>query len=304
MDDRMLALDKECNRQMFGAGDGKLALTTTGAASATQTLDSAFGVTNGGNPITHVFKGDNLAFYDNSNVLIGKRVVNSKSATLGNATGTVMLASSITSVSGGFVTKATANDDNYSAGEAKGLLAAFATSGNFQGVPIGSTYQATKFANGGTERPVSDPLMATAVNSAHAQSDEYIDLIVTRPGISQLYSEVFLPIRRINGQEVQLKHGYKPAAVFQHAGGDAPILTDNAAPGRRIFGLKTSYIKLIDLIGQQMFSGDGAQFTRITDEDGVEGFIRKYWQMVWQRLNCHFLIEDVQDIATVGNIYS
>lgn len=304
MEDRMTAMNKEINRQCFSAGDGKLARTVTAGAGDTQTLDRAYFVVNGGNPARNIFKGDVLAFRQSGGTLIARKKVLSKSATLGSDTVDVLLESTVTSTSGGFVTKSTADDDNYTTGEAKGLLSAMVQTGTFQAVPIGSTYQATELSNNGTLQDISDPLVATLVNAIYAQCDEYVNLIVTRPGIVQKYSEIFLPIRRINGQDVQLKGGYKPMAVYQHGGGDCPILTDNDCPGSRLFGLNTRFIKTIDLIGQQWAAFDGAQFTRITDEDGAEGFIRKYWQIVWQRLNCHGILADLKDIATIDRLYS
>lgn len=304
MDDRMKALVKECNRQMFSAGDGKLAVTATGTASATQTLTLAYGVTNGGNPAKHIYKGDNLAFYQSDGTLIGRRKVNSKTATLGGASASVVLASTITSIDGGFVSKATADDSNYDYAEANGLLAGFVQSGNFQSVPVAGTYQALKLTNSGTLRDISDNVVMTGFTSTQALSDEVPNLIVTRPGIVQNYSEVFLPIRRIDGQETALKGGYKPMSVFQHAAGEAPILTDVDCPGARLFGLNTSYLKKIDMVGEQWADKDGATLNRISDQDGVEGYIRKYWQLAWQRLNCHFLIEDINDVATADRTHS
>jgi len=304
MDDRMSALVKECNRQLFCAGDGKLAITGTGAASATQTLSLAYGVTNGGNPIKHVYKGDVLAFYDNAGVIIDRRTVTAKSATSGAATGTVTLNSSITSITNGWVSKSTADSDNDATGEVAGLLTGVAQSGTFQAVSIGTTYQALRLHNSGTLRDISDNVVMTGFTSTQALSDEVPNLIVTRPGIVQQYSEIFLPIRRIDGQDTALKGGYKPVAVFQHAAGEAPILTDVDCPGARLFGINTNYLKKIDLLGEQWANYDGAELVRVTDKDAAEGYIRKYWQLVWQKLNCHFVIEDINDVSTADRVYS
>lgn len=304
MEDRMTALTKEVNRQMFSNGDGKLARTVTAGAGDTQVLDRAYFVTNGGNPARNIFKGDVLAFRQSGGTLIDRRTVVSKSVTPGSQEVSVVLNSTITSTSGGFVAKSTADDDNYNAGELKGLLAGMLQSGTFQGVPIGSTYQATRVHNNGTLQDISDPLMATLFGAIHVQSDEYPNLVVTRAGIVQKYSEIFLPIRRINGQEVQLKGGYKPMAVYQHGGGEAPILVDNDCPGARVFALNTEYMRNIDLIGEQWADFDGAQFTRVTNQDGAEGFIRKYHQLAWLRLNCHGVLEDLNDVAQLDRHFS
>lgn len=302
IDDRMKAMTNEVNRQMFCAGDGKLAVTGSGTASATQTLTLAYGVTNGGNPARHIFQGDQLAFFQSDATPIGTRKVSSVTATLGGASASVVLASTITSTTDGFVSKATADTTNYDATEANGLLAAFTQSGNFQNVPVAGNYSAVKLTNSGTLRDVSDNVVMTGFSAVQALTDEAPNLIVTRPGIVQKYSEVFLPIRRIDGQDVKLKGGYRPLSVFQHAGGEAPILTDVDCPGARLFGLNTSYIKKIDMVGEQWADKDGAFLNRITDQDGVEGYMRKYWQLAWQRLNCHFLIEDLNDVATADRV--
>ena len=124
-----------------------------------------------------------------------------------------------------------------------------------------------------------------------------IVMAVCRPGVVLKYSEVFLPIRRINGQDIQLKGGYKPIGVIQSAGGDIPILEDIDCPNSRVHFVNTKYIKLIDLLGTEWADDDGAQFARIEDKDGIEGYLRKYWGLAWTRLNCHVTLSDVSDIT-------
>lgn len=304
MDDRLDALNKECNRQLFGAGDGKLAITGTGAASATQTLSLAYGVTNGGNPGKHVYKGDILSFYDNTGTFINRRTVTAKAATKGSATCTVTLSSSVTSITDGWVSKATDDDDNYTTGEVKGLLAGMVQSSTFQNVTIGSTYQATVLDNSGTLRDISDGLVASLFTTIQTDTDELPNLVVTRPGIVQKYSEIFLPIRRIDGQDTKLKGGFKPMGVVQHAAGEAPILTDADCPGGRLFAINTKYLKAIDMLGEQWAAFDGAEVSRIADKDGAEAYLRKYWQMGWLRLNCHGMIADINDVSTADRLFS
>ena len=304
MDDRMQALNKDCNRQLFGAGDGKLAITGSGGAGSTQTLSLAFGVTNGGNPGKFVYKGDQLAFYDNVGAAIGTRTVTAKSATKGSATATVTLNSTITSVTNGWVAKATADTDNYAEGEVAGLLAGFAQSSTFQGVPIGSTYQATVLDNSGTLRDITDGLVGSLFTTIQTDTDELPNLVVTRPGIVHKYSEIFLPIRRIQGQETVLKGGFKPMGVVQHASGEAPILADADCPGGRFFALNTGYIKKLDLIDSEWASFDGAEVARVDSKDAAEAYLRKYWQMAWLRLNVHGMIADINDVSTADRLYS
>jgi len=196
-----------------------------------------------------------------------------------------------------WVAKATPDTDNFVTGEALGLLAAAAQSGTFEAITLGGQWLQTVLSNSGTLRDISDSLIMQAIGTAKARSGEFPNLAVCRPGVVLKYSEVFLPIRRINGQDIQLKGGYKPIGVIQSAGGDIPILEDIDCPNSRVHFVNTKYIKLIDLLGTEWADDDGAQFARIEDKDGIEGYLRKYWGLAWTRLNCHVTLSDVSDIT-------
>lgn len=135
MADRMTAHDLEINRQMFCGGDGKAALVAAaGASSATQTLNSDYGVVNGGNGTRHIYEDDMLAFRRvSNNALVGRRTVTDIDPDLQ----TVVLDSTIDTTGGAcYVSKSTSDDDNYAAGEANGLLASVKSSGgDFEGIP-------------------------------------------------------------------------------------------------------------------------------------------------------------------------
>lgn len=300
MEDRSNAMNMERNRQMFSAGDGKLALTPTGAASTTQTLGSDYGITNGGNGVRHVQVGDVLAFYDPAagGTLIGRKTITS----LSRASQTVTFTGSLTSVTAGWVSKSTADTDNFTQGDAFGLQSAMVQSGSFESVTIGAGWIAKSNGNSGTLRPITDTLVSQTIGAVHAESGQWPTLAVTRPGIVLNYSEVFLPIRRINGQETQLKGGYKPAGVIQSAGPDIPILEDLDAPDSRIYFLNTGDIKMIDLLGTQWMDEDGAQFSRIVDKDAIEGYMRSYWGMAWLRLNSQGVLFDLNDVASIDRL--
>lgn len=297
MEDRLTAHDKEVNRQMFSGGDGKLALTPTGANSATQTLGSDFGVTNGGAGTRHVTEGDVLAFYDPAagGTLIDRRTITS----VDHSANTVAFTGALTSVTAGWVAKATPDTDNFVTGEALGLLAAAAQSGTFENITLSGMWLMYALGNSGTLRPISDSLVMQTIGTVKARSNEFPNLAVCRPGVVLKFSEVFLPIRRINGQDIQLKGGYKPMGVVQSAGGDIPILEDIDCANSRVFFLNTKYVKLIDLLGTEWADDDGAQFARIEDKDGIEGYLRKYWGLAWTRLNAHGVLNDVDDVASL-----
>jgi hypothetical protein len=136
-----------------------------------------------------------------------------------------------------------------------------------------------------------------------AKSREQPNLAVCQPGVTLKYSLLFLPIRRLDGQDVQLKGGFKP--VNELIGGGTtriPVLEDLDCPDSRMFLLTLSALKMCDMIGQEWFDTDGAQFTRIIDKDGIEGFIRSYRQMVTVKRNALTVINDLENIDAINRM--
>lgn len=301
MSDRLQAHDLEVNRQMFCNGDGVLcAVDAGGASSTTQPVEKDYGVANGGLGVRHVYIGDKVAFYKaDLTTLIGRRVVTAVSET----NDTFDVDSTIdTTVAGGphVVTRSTDDTDNIAAGENKGLLVSVKDSGTFETIP--ATFQGWKsirLHNSAVLRDISDSLVMQMVETIRARSRLVPNLIVTRPGVVLKYSEIFLPLRRLDGQDVQLKGGYKPIAAVIHAGGSIPVIGDNDCPNSRMFFLNTGAFRMADLVGTEWADMDGATFDRVTDKDAIEGYIRKYWAVVTVQRNANGVIEDLNDITSI-----
>ena len=119
---------------------------------------------------------------------------------------------------------------------------------------------------------------------------------VTTPGGVLKYAELFPPLRRLDGQDVQLKGGYKPIAAVIHAGGAIPVIGDIDCPSSRMFFLNTSAFRMADVIGTEWADMDGATFDRVVDKDAIEGYIRKYWNLATIQRNANGVIEDLEDI--------
>ena len=152
-------------------------------------------------------------------------------------------------------------------------------------------------ANGGTIREISDSLVMQMIETIRSRSRQVPNLIVTTPGVVLKYSELFLPLRRLDGQDVQLLGGYKPIAAIIHAGGAIPVLGDIDCPGSRMFFLNTSAFRMADVVGTEWADMDGNTFDRVTDKDAIEGYIRKYWQLMTIQRNANGVIEDLEDLT-------
>lgn len=296
MADRLQAHDLEVNRQLFSNGDGKVGLVTN-VAGTTITIGSDYGVTNGGAAIRHVYEGDQIAFYDTTGVTKrGTATVTSVDRTAGTFVVDALPAGTVAT---DFATKATADTDNKTTGEALGMLASVKDSGTFETIPAGDRWKSYRDANGGTSRPLTDALLLKTLAVVRAKSRKLPNLAVCRPGVVLKYSEQFLPLRRIMGQDVQLEGGYKPITGLQHAGGVIPVLEDLDCPDQRLFLINTDAFRMADLVGAEWFDGDGAQFLRVTDKDAIEGFIRKYWAFITIQRNANAVIEDIDDYSEI-----
>lgn len=300
MSDRLQAHDLEVNRQMFCAGNGVLAKVLTDSGTD-QVLTLDYGVTNGGNGARHLYVGDLVAFYDDA---VGTTLRNRRTVTaVDHSTATITVDSDPVTTAGDFVTRSTSDTDNIFAGEAQGLLAAVKDSVTHHGIP--ATFQGWKSVrlhNSGTLRPISDSLVMQVIETIRSRSRSTPNLIVTRPGVVLKYSEIFLPLRRLDGQDVQLKGGYIPIAAVIHAGGSIPVIGDNDCPNSRMFFLNTGGFRNADMLGTEWADLDGATFDRVTDKDAIEGYIRRYWNLITIARNQHGVLEDVEDIAAIDKI--
>jgi phosphatidate phosphatase APP1 len=49
---------------------------------------------------------------------------------------------------------------------------------------------------------------------------------------------------------------------------------------------------------------DGATFRQVVDQDGIEAYIRKYWELAVTQRNAHFIISDIEDTVSISKIAS
>ena len=306
MSDRLQAHDLEVNRQMFCAGNGALFAITTGSsgASTTQTpgLGVAgavgdYGIVNGGPGTRHVYVGDVIEYYDST---LTTKVAGGPWTVTAND-GADITHGSVDTANGDIAVRATADTDNKTAGEAGGLLQSVKSSVTFEAIP--ATYQGWKsieLTNSATLRDISDSLVMQCIATIKSRSRLTPDLIVTTPGIVLKYSELLLPLRRLDGQDVQLKGGYKPIAAVIHAGGSIPVIADSDCPSHRMFFLNTGAFRMADIVGSGWADMDGTTFDRVTDKDSIEGYIRKYWQLITLQRNANGVIGDINDITSIG----
>lgn len=301
MEDRLQAHDSDVNRQLFGNNSKGLAVVETdGATTQTLTAGSAYGIAGGGLATKFIYVGDFLEFYDTT---LATQRTGATVTAVDHSAGTITLDVDPVTTGGGVgvgdhVFKATSDTDNKIQGEANGLLLSVDNADdNFETIDTGdhSRWQSVVFSNSGTDRPMTDELALQMVETIRSRSRQLPNLVVTTPGIVLKYSELFLPLRRLEGLGVKLEGGYKPLTAIMTGNGAIPVIGDTDAPQSRMFFLNTAAFRMADLVGSQWAQLDGAIFDRITDQDGISGYIRKYWQLITVARSWNGVIEDIED---------
>lgn len=298
MQDRLQAHDQDINRQLFGQSHGALAKLATDSGT-TQVLELAYGVANGGSGTKFIYPGDVLQPYSATSG--GSARTKAGVVSVDHANQSIVVDTDPVTTAGDFFFKATSDTDNRGV-EAVGLLQSVAASGDLHNIAVAShpRWSSYVLANSGTLRPVTDSLVMQMISVLRERSRMAPNLIVTTPGIVLKYSEIFLPLRRLDGQDVQLKGGYKPMAAVVHAGGAIPVLADSDCPGSRMFFLNTSAFRMADLVGTEWAELDGAMFDRVSGKDQITGYIRKYWNLITVHRSANGLLADLEDISAIS----
>ena len=66
--------------------------------------------------------------------------------------------------------------------------------------------------------------------------------------------------------------------------------------------LNTTAFRMADMVGTEWADMGGATFDRVVDQDAIEGYIRKYWNLITVARNHNGVIEDLNDIASIDRI--
>lgn len=259
---------------------GIRALVTSGVASATQTVDSPYGISASGPGNLHLTVGDTVSFRSSDGVTLrGKRSI--LSISLSGDTATLVLDSSVTTTTGDVVVTAVpvavhATDDSFGA-EPHGLKsimdveAAFAT---FEGL-ADDRWVAVK----DTSTTIDEMIIMRHQAKIRARSgNDYQKnprntMLLTSPGIWLAYGESLLGLRRFAAPVMELKGGFGGVQV-----GNSTLIQDEWMPRKRVYsvyGPDTVFIDLMDF-GEVSFQ-DAPKWQRANNFDRWEAAFASYW---------------------------
>lgn len=215
---------KDMNRQVYGDGSGAISTITATATSATQTVADArlFQVGELVDVIATTGTAPALVY---SSTISSGRTINSINLT----NNTIVLDSSITGTVGNIVTRKGSGISASGNRELTGLAAIIATGNTIYNINPGTqpVWNANVFANGGTNRALSEGLMIQLIDQIRTQGGS-TSLILTSLGVRRSYFNLLSQLRTVvNTQE--FTGGFKGLA-FTTDRGEVPFISDPDAP--------------------------------------------------------------------------
>ena len=285
---------------------GIRAVVTSGVASASQTVDDPYGITDAGPGNLHLTVGDTVSFRSSDGVTLrGKRLITAIS--LSGNTATLTLDSSVTTTTGDIVVSAVpvavhATDDSFGA-EPHGLKsimdveAAFAT---FEGLND-DRWVALKETSATVDEMV---IMRHQAKIAARSGNDYQKsprntMLITTPGIWLAYGESLLGLRRFAAPTMELKGGFSGVQV-----GNSTLVKDEWAPRGRmysVYGPDTVFIDLLDF-GEVSFQ-DAPKWQRAANFDRWEAAFASYWNYGTNARNSHGVISGITDTVNFSPVF-
>lgn len=296
----------EQERILQGDSLGIRAVVTSGVASATQTVDSPYGITGAGPGNLHLVEGETVAFLDSTGATLrGKRVINS--ITLSGDVASLVLDSSVTTTTGDIVVTCVpasvdANDTSFGA-EPYGIKAildvenAFAT---FEQINDGR-WVAAKM----TSTTVDEIIVMRLLNTIRARSGNDWRkspknmLLMCSTGIWQSYGESLLGLRRFSAPEMELKGGFTGVMVA-----NATLIDNPWSPRGRlcaIYGPDTVFIDLMDF--GKFAMQDAPEWQRVANFDRWEAVFGAYWNYGALVRNSHGVISGITDTVNYSPVF-
>jgi len=154
-------------------------------------------------------------------------------------------------------------------------------------------WKSSEFGNSGTNRQISETLMATVVQDINIQSGTWPNLAVCHHGVFRAYANLLLGLKRFNNT-VSLKGGYSAGIPFIGGGGqEIPVVTDRDCPANSMFFLNTDHLVEFMASDWEFMQEDGAVLSRVSGVDAYEAILFKYMEVATDQRNAHGKLTDI-----------
>jgi len=285
-------IKRDVNRQLWNDTSGKIVgCGVTSAAAlvvlATTTPQSALRQLEVGQKV-------DIGTTANAQVVVAGATIVSVDFTVGAPK--VTIDSSVTTTASHFLFRAGINGTGAAANiEMTGLQSIVATSGSLFNVDPATytNWVSTVDSNSGTNRAISETLVAKNLHLVEIASGESPDLLVSSPGVHRAYANLLTALKRFSNT-VDIAGGYTALDVSA-GGGSKPLVWERDTPDNQMYLLNTGHLTEFQMSDWEFMEEDGSVLFRVSNSDAYEATLFKYAELATDQRNTHGLIKDITE---------
>lgn len=158
-------------------------------------------------------------------------------------------------------------------------------------------WKATKAANGGTLRPISEGLMIETSDKIRRKGGGVPTVGFTSLGVRRAYFALLSQQRRMTNTQ-KFEGGFEGLA-FTVDGNEIPIVADVDCPANKMFFINEKEIKLYNAGDWSFMDRDGSKWQRVMSAagnfDAYQAMMYQYQEIGTHRRNAHAVIEDLDE---------
>lgn len=288
-------LKRDLNRQVWGTSDGVIAQADASSVSTRVYLTSASDVQVRQLEVGMLVDVGTVAsptLRTSANAIVS---VDDQTGGSGQSSIELTTAITTTSSSTDYIFRSGNGGSGASQKEVTGVQTIVSTAGTLFNVSA-TTYPiwaATGLTNSGTNRSISENLMAKTVQNTQIKGGTYPNIGICHHGVFRAYANLLTSLKRFTNT-VQLKGGYASGLPFSAGGGgDIPIVVDRDAPANKMFFLDTSHLTEFQASDWEFMQEDGAVLSRVSGLDAYEFILFKYMELATDKRNAHGVLGDL-----------
>ena len=154
-------------------------------------------------------------------------------------------------------------------------------------------WTAVENGNSGTNRSISENLMATVVQDIQIAGGKFPNLAVCHHGVQRAYANLLLGLKRFPNT-VSLKGGYSAGIPFMGGGGqEIPVVVDRDCPAHSMYFLNTQHLTEYMQSDWEFMQEDGSVLSRVSGVDAYEFILFKYMELATDKRNAHGKLVDI-----------
>lgn len=154
-------------------------------------------------------------------------------------------------------------------------------------------WASSEFSNSGTNRSISETLMAQVVQDINIRSGTWPNLAITHHGVFRAYANLLLGLKRFNNTTA-LQGGYKAGIPFMGGGGTMiDVVTDRDAPANSMYFVNTEHLVEFQMSDWEFMDEDGAVLSRVSGVDAYEFILFAYKELATDQRNTHGKLLDI-----------